>query len=105
MTALALLDACARRGVTLAPEGDAIRVRGPRKARDELLPAIRSLKPELLDVLKRPTLPSTTVAVPARVPGTRPPRPSDSPGEQWEANWRGDWVNLFGLRRPVGGPQ
>lgn len=54
MSAVRLLATCAQLGVTLTLEGNRIRVRGPRPARDELLPEIRKLKPELLAALKRP---------------------------------------------------
>jgi hypothetical protein len=84
VTAHDLLETCAQLGVTLTPEGDAIRVRGPRPARDELLPEIRKLKPELLKVLKRPALFTTTA---------RPLAPAG-----FGYNWRGQLVDLTGLR-------
>ena len=88
MSARALLAACAERGVTLTPEGDGLRVRGPRPARDELLPAIRKLKPELLKVLKRPALFSTVATTTAR-----PLAPTG-----WGFDWKGTLVDLRGLR-------
>jgi hypothetical protein len=99
VTAVALLATCAQLGVTLTPEGaDQIRVRGPRPARDGLLPSIRALKPELLKVLKRPALPGTgTTGTTTKAP-TRRPLPPDGPGQAWAYNWRGVPVNLFGLR-------
>jgi hypothetical protein len=75
VSAHALLATCAQLGVTLTPEGDALRVRGPRPARDELLPEIRKLKPELLKVL----------------------REAGCPGPTWQKDWRGQWVDLAGL--------
>jgi hypothetical protein len=89
MSARALLATCAQRGVTLTPEGDGLRVRGPRPARDELLPAIRKLKPELLAVLKRPALPGTTSMATTHAPSC--------PGPAWQKDWCGRWVNLAGL--------
>jgi hypothetical protein len=86
MTVAALLDTCTQRGVTLTPEGDGIRVRGPIPARDELLPAIRKLKPELLKVLKRPALFNTTTTA-------RPLAPAG-----FGYDWRGQLVDLRGLR-------
>lgn len=88
MSAARLLTTCADRGVTLTPEGDGLRVRGPRPARDELLPAIRKLKPELLKVLKRPALPGTTTKTTAR-----PLAPMG-----WGFDWKGTLVDLRGLR-------
>ena len=75
MTAAALLAICARLGITLAVEGSGIRVRGPRPAREELLPEIRRLKPELVKVLRQ----------------------SACPGPTWQKDWRGQWVDLAGL--------
>jgi len=92
VTALALLETCSQRGVTLTPEGDGLRVRGPRPARDELLPAIRRLKPELLKVLKSPALfsaPNTTMCGTT----TRPLAPMG-----WGYDWKGTLVDLRGLR-------
>jgi len=75
MTAAALLAACARLGITLTVEGKGIRVRGPAHVRDQMLPEIRRLKPELLKVL----------------------REAGCPGPTWHKNWRGQWVDLAGL--------
>jgi hypothetical protein len=86
VSAARLLATCAQRGVTLTPEGDGLRVRGPRPARDELLPEIRKLKPELLKVLKSPALFSTSTTA-------RPMAP-----EGWGYDWRGQLVDLRGLR-------
>lgn len=97
MTALTLLATCAQFGVTLTPEGDGLRVRGPRTARDALLPEIRKLKPELLEVLRSSGLPGTSTTVTTRA-ATRQPFPSDGPRERWAYDWRGRPVNLFGLR-------
>jgi len=102
MTAAALLETCARHGVSLAVEGDALRVRGPRPVRDELLPKIRELKPQLLAMLKRSALRGATAAAPTTT-APRAPKPfPDGPGHEWHRDWRGQWVNLFGLR-PTGG--
>ena len=92
MSALELLATCAQRGVTLTPEGDGLRVRGPRPARDELLPAIRKLKPELLKVLKHPALFSTTTTTMSGTT-TRPLAPIG-----WGYDWKGTLVDLRGLR-------
>jgi hypothetical protein len=86
---------CAQLGVSLTPEGDGIRVRGPRPARDELLPEIRKLKPELLAVLRSLGPPRTSTTVTTT---TRQPLPPDGPREQLAYDWRGRPVNLFGLR-------
>ena len=91
MTAYALLATCAQRGVTLTPEGDGLRVRGPRPARDQLLPEIRKLKPEILRVLKRPDLSGTTTTTGGTT--TRPLAPSG-----WGHDWRGRLADLRGLR-------
>jgi len=96
MSARALLEACAGLGVTLAQEGDGIRVRGPRPARDELLPEIRAHKSELLKVLGSPAMPGTTVTMTTTT--ARQPLPPDGPGERWAGDWRGRPANLFGLR-------
>ena len=75
MTAAALLATCARLGVTLTVEGEGIRVRGPARVRDQLLPEIRRLKPELLKVL----------------------REAGCTGPTWQKDWHGQWVDLAGL--------
>ena len=102
MSARALLVACARCGVSLTPEGDGIRVRGPRLARDELLPEIRTHKAELLVLLKHPALPGTIGATITTAPVTTTPTrralPPDGPQKRWAYDWQGKPVNLFGLR-------
>jgi hypothetical protein len=52
MTAIAVLTLCQARGVQLIPDGDRIVLRGPKNARDEMRPAIRAHKLELLAALK-----------------------------------------------------
>lgn len=75
MTVAVLLATCARLGVTLAPEGNGIRVRGPRHVREQLRPEIRRLKPELLRTLQQ----------------------GACPGPTWQKDWRGRWIDLAGL--------
>jgi hypothetical protein len=48
-----LLSTCARLGITLIAEGTALRVRGPRHVRDQLMPEIRAAKDELLTLLRQ----------------------------------------------------
>jgi hypothetical protein len=76
MSAATLLATCARLGVALTVEGESIRVRGPAHVRDQLLPEIRRLKPELRKVLHQ----------------------AGCPGPTWQKDWRGRWVDLAGLR-------
>jgi hypothetical protein len=87
MTAHALLATCAQLGVTVTPEGDGLRVRGPRPARDDLLPEIRKLKPELLKVLRSPALLGASSTT------TKPLAPMG-----WGYDWRGTLVDLRGAR-------
>jgi hypothetical protein len=87
VTAHALLATCARLGVSLTPEGDGLRVRGPRPARDELLPEIRKLKPELLKVLRAPATLGTSGTT------TKPLAPMG-----WGYDWRGALADLRGAR-------
>lgn len=102
MTALDVIATCAERGIQLIPEGDSLRVRGPRKVRDELLPEIAKHKPEIVRVLKSPALPGTTgttvTTSPVTTAPTRQPLPPDGPREPWAYDWLGRPVNPFGLR-------
>jgi hypothetical protein len=53
MTALGVLSLCAARGVKLVLEGgDRITLEGPQAARDEVRETIRSVKPEVLTLLR-----------------------------------------------------
>jgi hypothetical protein len=105
MTVAAILDACARRGVTLIAEGDALRARGPKSALDELRPAIRVLKPELVKTLSRELDSASPPTSSAILVVHRSPKPyPDGPGHEWHQDCFGRWVNLFGLRAE-GGPQ
>ena len=57
MTALDVLREARRRGVNLIPEGQYVRVRGPRGTlTPDLLEKILECKPELLEILARPTI-------------------------------------------------
>ena len=44
-----------REGVHITPDGDQVRMRAPRKPPDELLAAIKQVKPDLLRILTKPT--------------------------------------------------
>ena len=105
MTVTAILDACARRGVTLIAEGDALRARGPQSALDELRQAIRVLKPELVKTLSRKLALAPPPTSTAALADPKSPKPyPDGPGHEWHRDYLGRWVNLFGLRAK-GGPQ
>jgi hypothetical protein len=93
LSALSLLRLCQTRGVELVPDGGRIILRGPKAARDQLRSLVADHKMGLLAVLKAPPTPSTTAL------------PPDQPGQEWHRDWRGMPVNLFGLRKPQGGPQ
>jgi len=55
MTATALLDTLAARGVSIRADGDTLKLR-PMEAIPDLLPEIRQLKPALLEFLSHPPL-------------------------------------------------
>ncbi len=55
MTATALLDTLAARGVSIRADGDTLKLR-PMEAIPDLLPEIRQLKPALLEFLSYPPL-------------------------------------------------
>ena len=86
MTALDLLAMCHARGVQLVADGARIVLRGHQAARDELRPLVAAQKLELLAELRSPAA------------TTRAPSQSDGPAERWAYDWRGRFVNLYGLR-------
>ena len=91
MTAWAILDLCARRGVRLVPTGNGFKASGPAGARAELKRLVLSHKAEILAILRA-----------AEQPGGRPLMPVDSPTEEWHRDWRGQPVDLWSLRKPEG---
>jgi hypothetical protein len=93
LSALSLLRLCQVRGVELIPDGGRIILRGPKAARDQLRSLVADHKMGLLEVLKAAPSPTTT------------PLPPDKVGEEWHRDYLGRPVNLFGLRKPEGGPQ
>ena len=93
MTARDILAMCHARGVQLVADGARIVLKGPQAARDELRPLVAARKLELLAELRSPTTTTTT----------RQPLPPDGPGQGWAYNWKGQPVNLWGLRPGEGG--
>jgi len=82
---------CARRGVQLVPDGNGFKAHGPVSARRELKALVLSRKAEILAILRS-----------QGQPGARPVMPPDVPGQEWHRDWRGQPVNLWGLRKPEG---
>ena len=56
MSAAAIIERARNLGVSLRAEGDKIKARGPRPAVEQILPVLRTHKPELLAVLAKPRL-------------------------------------------------
>lgn len=54
MTPSAILARAATLGLTLIPDGEQIRVRGPREAIEEITPLVKLHKPEILAALNTP---------------------------------------------------
>ena len=79
MTSAHVLEACNIRGLALSLEGDSLRVRGPSGAREELLPAIREHKAEIVALLRK----EQSAPTPHR----------------WARGPFGEQVDLFGLNR------
>ena len=77
MTAAILLATCARLGITLIVEGTALRVRGPRHVRDQVMPEIKAHKEELVRLLQA--------------------RSGAAPSPTHQRDWCGRWVDLAGL--------
>jgi len=88
--AWALIDLAARKGLTLRADGKLLRVTGPEAARAELRGELKAHKVEILAALRAAEL------------GGRPLLPPDGPGQEWHRDWRGQPVNLWGLRKPEG---
>lgn len=90
MTAWALMDLAARKGLTLAADGARLKVTGPATARAELRDALKDRKAEILALLR------------AAEQGGRPVMPPDGPGQEWHRDWQGRPVNLWPVRNPGG---
>lgn len=93
LSALSILRLCQVRGVELVPDGARLILRGPKAARDELRGLVADHKMGLLAALAAPPTPQTA------------PLPPDGHGQEWHRDYLGRPANLWGLRKPQGGPQ
>ena len=91
MSAWGIMDLAARKGLTLKPDGNLLRVTGPAAARAELRNALKDHKSEILLLLR------------AAEKGGRPAMPPDEPGKaEWHRDWQGQPANLWPVRNPGG---
>ena len=92
-SALSVLRLCQARQVELVAKGGKIVLRGPEAARNLVRDLVREHKLELLAVLAAPPTLATTAL------------PPDGPCQEWHRDYLGRPTNLWGLRKPEGGPQ
>ncbi len=93
MSTLSVLRLCQFHHVELVVKAGKIMLQGPQPARDLVRDLVRDHKLELMAVLAAPPAPQTA------------PLPPDAQGQEWHRDYLGRPANLWGLRKPQGGPQ
>lgn len=90
MKALALVERARRFGVTMKPEGDALRLSAPHQPPADLIAELRQHKAEIMALLT------------GQPPETRPEEPSANRNQRRAPAWTADdWFHFYGERAGI----